>query len=636
MACRTMGRAVALLPALATASVLVAQAPESMLPVGTNVMVGRVLERGSDDPVPGALVSLTGYLDSTGRLAAPGLTFTENFYARSGTKHVWTNSEGYFVFQSLAAGRYTIAAEAFGYRHPDYQPRLVELREQTAPTQVTLRLWRYGSITGRVFDERGEPVVGAPVAVLRRMGGGRSPAMRSLGPEATTDDRGVYRIAELPPGSYIVGAVSMSTTLPAGVGAGLDAAAASGSRSSAWLTLRDSGGSRIRSGEGTRIGDFVLQRRGPPAVLGPDGHALTYPTTLYPGTSSAVSAEPVTVGSGESISGVDIPVSYSRTATVSGVATGPDGPVPNLLVRLLPPDSTAALTSDTVPALGAVTDGSGAFVFLAVPPGEYLLSTVSSSLGSTHDGAESGVTLWALRPVIVGGTDVSDITVRLSAGLRISGRVVFAEASEPALTEDQRVMVWLRPFGAGTGRGRSMETTVRSDGSFTTRGVPPGRYQIAFSITCLTVGACPSTWKWRSTTLDGMRLAYDMLDLRGGDLSGVEATFAERSTRVAGSIVDAAGLVDSDADVIVFPADTTLWREETFSRRVRNVHATVGGEFEIQDLPPGEYYLAAVSGPYPVAEPDALERLVRDASRLTLRDGEQANVRLSSFAPGTR
>ena len=63
-----------------------------------------------------------------------------------------------------------------------------------------IRLWKGGAITGRVLDEAGEPLVDVAVAAVRRSSDGRL----LTGPTARTDDRGVYRLATLTPGSYLV------------------------------------------------------------------------------------------------------------------------------------------------------------------------------------------------------------------------------------------------------------------------------------------------------------------------------------------------------------------------------------------------------------------------------------------------
>lgn len=62
---------------------------------------------------------------------------------------------------------------------------------------------RAGSISGVVLDDRGEPIVNAYVRVLSRIPIGGEPQL-AAGSFARTDDRGAYRIAGLPRGTYYV------------------------------------------------------------------------------------------------------------------------------------------------------------------------------------------------------------------------------------------------------------------------------------------------------------------------------------------------------------------------------------------------------------------------------------------------
>jgi hypothetical protein len=447
----------------------------------------------------------------------------------------------------------------------------------------------------------------------------------------------VYRAAGLPPGSYIVAVLATSKSLPAGLGAELDDWEANGQGfSPLWLTLRDSGATSVRSGEGTRVGDFVLARPGPPPLLAPDGSALSYPTTFYPAARTAADAAVIELESGEARTAVDIPIAYSRMARVSGVVTAPDGPVGNLMLRLLPPDGSI-LVSDPVGVASAVTDADSTFAFLAVSPGEYRVTTaLVPPRPQDGDYATPRETmLWASEPLTVGDTDVADLVIALKPGIRISGRVVFTGSTGPALAEGQYVNVLLRPQGAGSWRGSWPE--VQPDGTFTiAAGAPPGRYQIMAQINCRRIGACPTTWTWQTTTIAGGPVPYDVVELESADLSGLELTFSERTASVSGSIVDATGAQHADADVIAFPADTTLWREDVLNRRVRYAYAMPSAAFGIDGLAPGDYYVVAVDPPYPYEDPGALDRLIPGATRLTLREGEQATARLQVFRPQGR
>lgn len=119
---------------------------------------------------------------------------------RGTSQRVVIDEAGRFRADDLAPRAYLITAYAPGY-----------ISAETASRQnyyhigdvITLRIRKGGVITGTVSDANGEPVAGVQVRALRvRDAEGRRlrARMESLG--KTTDDRGVYRIYGLPPGSY--------------------------------------------------------------------------------------------------------------------------------------------------------------------------------------------------------------------------------------------------------------------------------------------------------------------------------------------------------------------------------------------------------------------------------------------------
>jgi hypothetical protein len=71
----------------------------------------------------------------------------------------------------------------------------------------TINFVKGGAITGRVIDPNGEPVIGIEVNdIMIRDADGNALQFRFSGQRAFTDDRGVYRLYGLRPGSYIVAA----------------------------------------------------------------------------------------------------------------------------------------------------------------------------------------------------------------------------------------------------------------------------------------------------------------------------------------------------------------------------------------------------------------------------------------------
>jgi hypothetical protein len=134
-----------------------AQVPGSVSADGMNVVVGRVVvvDGEASHPVPGALVTLIGYLDDEGRVKREIPSGYEATFGRPIRQQAFTRADGYFVFRGLAAGSYTVGAEAAGYLPSDYRPRAVALGDDGTGASVTLRLEKYAAISGRVFDVAG-------------------------------------------------------------------------------------------------------------------------------------------------------------------------------------------------------------------------------------------------------------------------------------------------------------------------------------------------------------------------------------------------------------------------------------------------------------------------------------------------
>jgi hypothetical protein len=105
-------------------------------------------------------------------------------------------------------------------------------------------------------------------------------------------------------------------------------------------------------------------------------------------------------------------------------------------------------------------------------------------------------------------------------------------------------------------------------------------------------------------------------------------------------VTDEYALPFGDADVIAFPIDRRLWFPT--SRFVRRADVGRNGTFSLRELPPGDYYLAAVDkrdeieGITEIGNPDFLVALEGGAARLTVAEGLRVSallrpVTLSSF-----
>lgn len=115
-----------------------------------------------------------------------------------------TDPEGNFRVNGLETGLYVVSANTPAYTNapgdPD-APKYYRLGDS-----VRVDMVRGGAITGTVTNAMGEPVIAVRVrAQMIRDAKGQA-ARFSASFEQQTDDRGIYRIYGLPPGTYLVSA----------------------------------------------------------------------------------------------------------------------------------------------------------------------------------------------------------------------------------------------------------------------------------------------------------------------------------------------------------------------------------------------------------------------------------------------
>ena len=583
----------------------------------SRVLLGRVLDADSGTPLIGAFVGVTregDALPATGQ--SPSMP-SGNSSARS----TLTGTDGYFVFRDLVPGRYLTTLSAFGYASNITPPQVVELDNPGRVTAVTVTLPKLSAISGRVVDENGDPEAGIAVSALRPAFLGGEVLLHQTFVVSTTDDRGVYRLAGLEPGQYVVGVISETTTLPAVLADDIDVSAKSASA----LPLQNSllaSGADLPTGEGFRTGELVILGSGRLPSANVNGGLTIYPTTYFPGTSRVADATVIRLRAGEVRLGVDLAIAPLPAIRVSGKVSAPAGLPRRLAVSLVSANSIDVMDTDPAGRISAVTDPDGSFVFPAVPSGRYVLRSVVL-MQDLRDERGTGSLFWLAQPVTVLDSDLTDITAAMRPGFRVSGRLEFKVVPgrvQPALPAGR---VLLKPLGA---QGfRSIGSRVAADGTFRTGGDPPGRYiAIAPNVPGLTL---------QSVSVSGKTLTDDVVDLGDSDLSGLLLTYTDRPSRIHGRVSDATPGFGTDVAVVAFPADKSFWRDGVFiARRERLVRATSAGAFEISGLASGSYYLAAVTAAA-VNEwrtPAFLDQLVAHAVTITIADGESRQISLTT------
>jgi hypothetical protein len=226
--------------------------------------------------------------------------------------------------------------------------------------------------------------------------------------------------------------------------------------------------------------------------------------------------------------------------------------------------------------------------------------------------------LWAATDVAVEGQNVSGLTLTLQQGLTVSGTIVLQGSTLPP-PPLARLTVNLNSAQNEVNLGVSA-APVDPSGRFTITGVTPGRYRLFVSVP----GARPDTpgWTMKSATIDGQDTLDAFYTLRTST-DGAVVTLTDTPAELTGSVQDSSGRPTPEYQVVVFAADKQFWTPQ--SRRIQSVRPTSAGKYTIRNLPPGEYFLAAVvdieSGEQ--FDPAFLQQLSGAAFRITLSDGEK-------------
>jgi hypothetical protein len=142
------------------------------------------------------------------RLASVTLVSSQPAVKRS----VSTDPHGRFMFVGLRAGRYSVTAQKQGFVRTGYGARApgrpgiaIPLMAGQKLNTMDIVLARGGAVAGVVLDEAGDPVAGIAVRVHRVTLQDSERRLLQVGGDQT-DDRGAYRVFQLPPGKYFVSA----------------------------------------------------------------------------------------------------------------------------------------------------------------------------------------------------------------------------------------------------------------------------------------------------------------------------------------------------------------------------------------------------------------------------------------------
>jgi hypothetical protein len=384
---------------------------------------GQVLNSSTGEPLKKARIILTLERDNS---LTPYISITD--------------SEGRFSISGIRPGRYEMDAQRDGFlRKSSAEDKsgnsesIVSLAPGQKIADLIFRLQKAGVISGRVFDEGGDPA--RSVQVLAEARSTHRGKVRTGGSgSGFTNDLGEYRIPELHPGSYFVRAL-----------------------------LGPEGGAVIG---GMIIGDSILSSEG--------GYVPTY----YPSSSDISRASRVDVQAGSEASGIDITLLRQCSLKIRGQVINEAVDHPLSTVEI----SVYLVSSET----DSQDFGWGHRVYANPKTGEFEVAGVLAGsyrvFASLHDQQNE---FDGSAPVEVVNSDLNGIRIVISRGAEIHGRVI-KEGNVAASSVVQLGLSPRDPETLGDVKGEA-----NRDGSFSLAGVADGLYDVsAFSFdTCFVKSA---------------------------------------------------------------------------------------------------------------------------------------------------
>jgi protocatechuate 3,4-dioxygenase beta subunit len=364
--------------ALLLAALSLGQAPAQ---AATGRLAGRVTVEGANTPIAGARVMvfpmMRAAMPPTGPMAMPP----------QGT----TDQDGRFVFNGVAPGEYRIDVQKTGFASsadPTARPATYTVAAGQALDNISIVLLKGAVITGKVLDQKGEPVTDAHVMALRRFTppGAMAVPPRLIptamqGPQQT-NDIGEYRVSGLAPGEYFLAAS------PRGMGFG---------------------------------------GPGMPSTTGNGGGTPTTTTTYYPGTVDQAGAQPITVAAGTEVSNIVFVLQSVPAYRVSGVVVDENGaPIAHAMVMLMADPRSGMMFLG--PGGNAQTGDDGRFSIGDITPGTYRLNASVAMIMNSGGGITAGA---GFSEVSIGSGGGSFTSWSVSSAGVTTSRTVNAAPQQP-------------------------------------------------------------------------------------------------------------------------------------------------------------------------------------------------------------
>jgi protocatechuate 3,4-dioxygenase beta subunit len=499
-----------------------------------------------------------------------------------------TDDQGKFQFKDLEGGSYRVVAARNGFARQEYGQRsfnrpgtVLNVAAGQTVNDVSFKLTPAGTISGRVMDSNGEPLVGVTIQALRSTFD--ATGKRALQPAASarTNDLGEYRLYWINPGRYFVNANSARSAFEL-ITSGASQAA-----------------SQAQSPQEAQAASQAAALFGPaanPNEVTDTGFGLTF----YPGTTDASRAVALELPSGGELRAIDFTLVRTQRVKLTGRVVDAETGMPpqNATVSVSPRDS-AGSSSPFDALIGMNPQGSrynsltGEFTVQNVASGSYWLQVFAQGRPQAGGAVPNAppanpadvmgvlVNIKTARiPIEVSGSDMDNLSLTVSAGISIPGRIRI-DGAQAASQNLSSFGVSLQPDSGFSLLSVLAGATPRpaADGTFSLPRITNGDYGVA-------VSGLGQNFYIKSVRHDQTDVLQSGLRVSQPFNGTLEVTLGMNPGQVVGVVTDSALKPVSGVQAVLIP-DQLRSRQDLYKSAVTDQE----GRFTFRGVTPGDYRL---------------------------------------------
>jgi Carboxypeptidase regulatory-like domain len=334
-----------------------------------------------------------------------------------------TGADGHFELRNIPAGHYQLSVRHVGYVAMQYGQKrtgdpgsTLTLRPGQKLAELIFKLGKTAVVTGHVFDEDGEPMLGIRVSALREAFDQGKIHFETINADCESNDLGEFRLYELNPGRYLVRATP--------------------------------------------------ERWSNRGFIGTDKNLEGYARIYYPGVASSGKATVITVKSDDEISSIDMHLKKVAVYKIRGKIVDPSSKVKGGRAFQVSALRRGEETDWDTQDMATISAADGSFEIAGAPSANY---TVTVGFLSRSDGSSHG----ARQDVNVTNADVEGLELSVGQYENISGRVIWDGAPKqegpPLIVDAESMEDPPVPHAGGQ---------VDDKSQFVLKGVPEGEFRV--------------------------------------------------------------------------------------------------------------------------------------------------------------